>query len=160
VAIGLRAAAGGSVAGVEEASVRALAKLNPLLPGALRRRVSALAAFAVATPQPGPVVDAETLVVLAAACRDHERVRFRYRRHDDTASQRDVEPYRLVSSGRRWYLVAWDTGATDWRIFRVDRIALGHPAGPRFTPRPLPDGDAARHVARAPGRRCGRTARR
>ena len=152
VAIGLRAAAGGSVAGVEEASVRALAKLNPLLPAALRRRVSALAAFAVFAPLPGPVVDAETLAVLAAACRDHERVRFGYRRHDGAENRRDVEPYRLVSLGRRWYLVGWDTGAADWRTFRVDRIVLGtHPAGPRFTPRPLPDGDAALHVAKGTG---------
>ena len=41
VAVGLRTAASGSVAGIEETSVRALAKLQQVLPARLRRRVSA-----------------------------------------------------------------------------------------------------------------------
>ncbi len=152
VAVGLRAAANGSVAGIEEASVRALAKLQQLLPSALRRRLHALEAFAVPVPGTGPVVDAATLTTLAAACRDAERVRFDYRRHDGSHSRRDAEPHRLVSAGRRWYLVAWDTGQRAWRTFRVDRISLSpHPPGPRFSPRQLPDGDAALHVLKGTG---------
>ena len=152
VAVGLRAAANGSVAGIEEASVRALAKLQQLLPSALRRRLHALEAFAVPVPGTGPVVDAATLTTLAAACRDAERVRFGYRRHDGSHSHRDVEPHRLVSTGRRWYLVAWDIGQRAWRTFRVDRIGLSpHPPGPRFPPRQLPDGDAALHVLKGTG---------
>jgi predicted DNA-binding transcriptional regulator YafY len=152
VAVGLRAAANGSVAGIEEASVRALAKLQQLLPSALRRRLRALEAFAVPVPGTGPVVDAATLTTLAAACRDAERVRFDYRRHDGSHSRRDAEPHRLVSAGRRWYLVAWDTGQRGWRTFRVDRISLSpHPPGPRFSPRQLPDGDAALHVLKGTG---------
>jgi predicted DNA-binding transcriptional regulator YafY len=152
VAVGLRAAANGSVAGIEEASVRALAKLHQLLPSALRRRLRALEAFAVPVPGTGPVVDAAMLTTLAAACRDAERVRFGYRRHDGSHSRRDVEPHRLVSAGRRWYLVAWDTGQRAWRTFRVDRISLSpHPPGPRFSPRQLPDGDAALHVLKGTG---------
>jgi predicted DNA-binding transcriptional regulator YafY len=152
VAVGLHTAAAGSVAGIEEASVRALAKLQQLLPSALRRRVSALAAFAVPVPATGPATAAATLTALAAACRDQRRVRFDYRRHDGTGNRRDVEPHRLVSAGRRWYLVGWDTGHQDWRTFRADRISLG-PAyeGPRFTPRQLPDGDAALHVLKGTG---------
>jgi predicted DNA-binding transcriptional regulator YafY len=152
VAVGLRTAANGSVAGIEEASVRALAKLHQLLPSALRRRLRALEGFAVPVPGTGPVVDATTLTTLAAACRDAERVRFGYQRHDGGDSRRDVEPYRLVSAGRRWYLVAWDTGQRAWRTFRVDRISLSpHPPGPRFSPRQLPDGDAALHVLKGTG---------
>ena len=152
VAVGLRAAANGSVAGIEEASVRALAKLQQLLPSALRRRLRALEAFAVPVPETGPVVDAATLTTLAAACRDAERVRFDYRRHDGSHSRRDAEPHRLVSAGRRWYLVAWDTGQRAWRTYRVDRISLSpHPPGPRFSPRQLPDGDAALHVLKGTG---------
>jgi predicted DNA-binding transcriptional regulator YafY len=152
VAIGLRTAASGSVAGIEEASVRALAKLQQLLPAALRRRVRALEAFAIPVPATGPSTDAATLTALAGACRDTERVRFGYRRHDGSHSSRDVEPYRLVNVGRRWYLVAWDTGQAAWRTFRADRISLSaHPAGPRFAPRQIPDGDAALHVLKGTG---------
>jgi predicted DNA-binding transcriptional regulator YafY len=152
VAVGLHSAATGSVAGIEEASVRALAKLQQLLPPALRRRVSALAAFAVPVPVTGPAAAAATLTALAAACRDERRVRFDYRRHDGAENLRDAEPYRLVSAGRRWYLVAFDTGHQAWRTFRADRISL-RPSyeGPRFTPRQLPDGDAALHVLKGTG---------
>ncbi|XRQ08722.1 helix-turn-helix transcriptional regulator [Actinomadura welshii] len=141
VAIGLRTAAGGTITGVEETSLRALAKLEQVLPSRLRRRVNALQRYAVAVPRDdlGPRVDAETLSVLAAACRDHERLRFDYRAHDGTASRREAEPYRLVNWGRRWYLVAFDVERAGWRTFRVDRLVPRTPAGPRFTPRELPE---------------------
>jgi predicted DNA-binding transcriptional regulator YafY len=149
VAIGLRTAAGGTIAGVEETSLRALAKLEQVLPSRLRRRVNALQSYTVPVPRddPGPRVSADVLTVLTAACRDHERLRFDYRAHDGTAGRRDVEPYRLVNWGRRWYLVAWDTGRADWRTFRVDRIEPRTPTGPRFTPRDLP-GDVTDRVRR------------
>ena len=47
VAIGLRTAAAGAVAGIEDSSVRALAKLEPLLPSRLRRRIGTLASTMV-----------------------------------------------------------------------------------------------------------------
>lgn len=140
-AIGLRTAAGGTITGVEETSLRALAKLEQVLPARLRRRVNALHLYAVAVPRdaPGPRVDADTLTALAAACRDHERLRFDYRSHDGSESRREVEPYRLVNWGRRWYLVAFDIERADWRTFRVDRLHPRTPTGPRFTPRDLPE---------------------
>ncbi len=96
-----------------------------------------------------PAVDPTVLTTLASACRDHERLRFDYRSHDGTSTIRSVEPHRLVSWGRKWYLVAWDTDRGDWRTFRVDRIEPHTPAGPRFTPRELPEGgDVAAYVAR------------
>lgn len=141
VAIGLRTAAGGTITGVEETSLRALTKLEQVLPSRLRRRVGALQRYAVAVPRdaPGPRVDAETLSLLAAACRDHERLRFDYRRHDGSEGRREVEPYRLVNWGRRWYLVAFDVERAGWRTFRVDRLSPRTPTGPRFTPRELPE---------------------
>ena len=149
VAIGLRAAAGGSVAGIEETSVRALAKLQQVLPARLRRRVSAFQSYALPVPSPGPRVDPDVLTVIAAACRDHERLRFDYTAHSGAVSRRSVEPYRLVNDRRRWYLVAWDTGRDGWRTFRADRIRPRAPAGPLFTPRPLPpDQEIAVQVAR------------
>ncbi|XVQ15583.1 helix-turn-helix transcriptional regulator [Spirillospora sp. CA-255316] len=152
IALGLRgAAAGGGVDGIEETSVRALAKLEQVLPDRLRRRVQALATatMPIAAPPAGPSVAPETLTVLAAACRDRERLRFAYRDKGDAESRRLVEPYGLVSAGRRWYLVAWDLGREDWRTFRVDRLEEPLPTGVRGGERVLPAADAAAFVKRS-----------
>ncbi len=147
VAVGLRTAAQGGVSGIEETSVRALAKLLQVLPSRLRRRVDALGAFTVPMPAGGPTVDSATLTLVAAACRDSERLRFDYERHDGTSGRRIVEPHRLVSHGRRWYLVAWDTGRDDWRTFRVDRMRPLTPTGPRVPPRDPPEQGVAAYLA-------------
>ncbi|MFH8408406.1 helix-turn-helix transcriptional regulator [Streptomyces sp. NPDC018019] len=150
VAVGLRTAAAGGVEGIEETSVRALAKLEQVLPDRLRRRIGALNAFTVPMlgHPGGPRADAGVLTELAAACRDSRRLRFRYAAHDGTATRRTAEPHRLVSAQRRWYLVAWDVDRADWRTFRADRITLTPPHGPRFTPRPAPADDLAAYVSR------------
>ncbi|ONI90329.1 DNA-binding transcriptional regulator [Actinosynnema sp. ALI-1.44] len=148
VAVSLHAAAGGSVTGIEETSLRALTKLQQMLPSRLRHRVDAIRVATVAVPGRGPTLDAATLSTLSAVIRDHERLRFDYQGHDGMATVRTVEPHRLVYGGRRWYLLAWDNDRGDWRTFRADRISPRVPTGPRFTPREPPDGDAARHVLR------------
>ncbi|TDD44704.1 YafY family transcriptional regulator [Kribbella antibiotica] len=138
VAVGLRAAAGGTVAGIEESSVRALTKLEQVLPSRLRHRVKLLQAVAV-TPSGAAAVQPEVLLAVAEACRDHQRMRFDYRNHDGTAARRTTEPHRLVNTGRRWYLIAWDLDRADWRTFRLDRLEPIIPTGPRFTPREVPE---------------------
>ncbi|MFB7711110.1 helix-turn-helix transcriptional regulator [Streptomyces sp. NPDC056105] len=150
VAVGLRASAGQGIEGIGETSVRALSKLEQVLPGRLRRRVSALNAFTVPMLRgPGPSdVDPSVLTELAAACRDSERLRFAYEDHGGAATRRTVEPHRLVCSERRWYLVAWDVDREDWRTFRVDRITPKPPHGPRFTPRTPPADDLAAYVSK------------
>jgi predicted DNA-binding transcriptional regulator YafY len=148
VAVALSTAAGSSVTGIEESAVRALAKVEQLLPSRLRRRMRALQAATVAPPTSGPTVDATVLTTIAAACRDHEGLRLEYRRQDGTTGRRSVEPHRLVPLARRWYLVAWDLDRDDWRTFRVDRIDLPrNHLGDRFTPRALP-ADVAASVTR------------
>ncbi|MFE9444288.1 helix-turn-helix transcriptional regulator [Streptomyces sp. NPDC006602] len=150
VAVGLRTAAGQGIDGIGETSVRALAKLEQVLPGRLRRRVSALNAFTVPMLR-GPVpssVDPAVLTELANLCRDAERLRFEYRDHDGTPTRRSVEPHRLVCSERRWYLVAWDLDRDDWRTFRVDRVTPRPPHGPRFEPRRPPADDLAAYVSK------------
>ena len=148
VAVGLRTAAGGTIAGIEETSVRALAKLEQVLPARLRRRVQALGSSTVTLTAGGPAVEPALLTTLATACRDHESLRLRYTRADGTQTRRLVEPVRLAYTGRRWYLLAWDREPAGWRTFRVDRIA-GPPApGPRFPPRE-PPADVAGYVSRA-----------
>jgi predicted DNA-binding transcriptional regulator YafY len=147
IAVGLRGAAAGAVEGIEETSVRALAKLVQVMPPRLRRRVEALRAYTVpAGAGGGPTVDALALTVLAQACRDDERLAFAYRSRDGGGSTRLVEPHRLVSLGRRWYLVAYDVERQDWRTFRVDRLSAPRPTGVRFRQRALPGGDAAAFV--------------
>jgi predicted DNA-binding transcriptional regulator YafY len=149
VAVGLRTAASGSISGVEETSLRALAKVEQVLPARLRRRVNALQTYVASVAGTGhqPRVDAKVLTDLTAACRDRELVRFDYEDRGKSGSRRVAEPYGLVNWGRRWYLVAWDRDRADWRTFRVDRMTPKFPAGPRFTPRALPDEDLARYVS-------------
>jgi predicted DNA-binding transcriptional regulator YafY len=158
VAVGLRTAASGSVTGIEEASVRALAKLEQLLPARLRRRVRALgdatSTFSFQTER----VDADLLADVAAACRDTMQVRFSYLTRDERAGERRAEPAALVYSGSRWYLLAWDLEREDWRTFRVDRIrGRLHPAG-RGRARAVPGGDPAAYVRASLQRAGERTA--
>ncbi|MBQ1032391.1 YafY family protein [Micromonospora parva] len=144
IAVGLRTAAGHAVAGIEEASVRALTKLEQVLPSRLRHRVSALgAATEPMLTWDQPTVDPEHLSALAAAVNNRERLRFTYRRRDGVDAERLVEPYKLVSAGRRWYLVGYDNDRDDWRIFRVDRITDLRPTRNRVAARQLPASDAA-----------------
>ena len=156
IAVGLRTAARASVAGIEETAVRALVKLEPLLPVHIRRRVRALGSTTFTLPVIGPTVEPQHLTVIAAACRDCEQLRFGYRSRDGTDSRREVEPHSLVNRGRRWYLVAWDRRRGDWRTFRVDRLTKPASAGARFSPRRLPAKDAPAYVeqsiAAAPSR--------
>jgi predicted DNA-binding transcriptional regulator YafY len=149
IAVGLRTAARASVTGIEEAAVRALVKLEQVLPAHLRRRVGALGAATVVPPVGGPTVEPQYLTAIAAACRDSECLRFAYRSRDGTDSRREVEPHSLVNLGRRWYLVAWDRRREDWRSFRVDRLERPASSGVRFRPRRLPAKDAAAYVERS-----------
>ncbi len=124
IAVGLRVATTTSVSGVEDAAVAALAKLDQVLPARLRERVGAVQTSTVRLPEPAlPQIDADVLVTLATGCRRTEIVRYAYRDHAGNQTQRSVEPYQIVHTGRRWYLVARDRERRAWRTFRVDRIA-------------------------------------
>ena len=142
VAVGLRTAAGGTVEGIREASLRALIKLDQVLPTLLRHQVSALRDATTPLNASTEPVDANDLVLLARACAQTEVLRFDYTDGHGRASRRRVEPHRLVPTGRRWYLVARDTDCEDWRSFRVDRITSPQPTGQRFVPRDPPDAAA------------------
>jgi len=149
VALGLRVAASGSVTGIEEASVRALLKLEQVLPPRLRGRVAALHGFVVPMRSRDPSIDAERLAFIAGACREHEGIRFKYNDRAGSPSVRAVEPHRVVHTGYRWYLVAWDTGRNDWRTFRVDRIEGKLKTSVRFKPRKPPEGDFVAFVSKS-----------
>ena len=148
IVVGLQAAAGGMVEGIEEVSVRAMSKVVQVMPPRLRRRVDALAAYAVPAvwSSNGPTVDSAVLATLAQACRDDERVSFGYCTREGDEMARSVEPHRLVSVGRRWYLVGWDLTRHGWRSYRLDRMTEVATTGVRFRQRELPGGDAAEFV--------------
>ncbi|MEV4234611.1 MULTISPECIES: YafY family protein [unclassified Nocardia] len=146
VAVGLRTAAGGTIAGIEDSSLRALTKLEQVLPSRLRHRVSLLQSVTVTVPSAGPTVDPDVLTAVAGAIRDNHRLRFDYRTHGGTTSLRTVEPHRLAHTGRHWYLIAWDIERADWRTYRVDRLQPRVPTGPRFTPREPPETDLAHYI--------------
>ncbi|MDO9357232.1 MAG: YafY family protein, partial [Solirubrobacteraceae bacterium] len=148
IAVGLRGATAGSVRGIEESSVRALAKLEQILPDRVRRKVSAIQGFTVSLPRRGPSIDANVLTTLSAACRDRDRVRFKYRTADGTLSTRKVEPVRLAHEGQRWYLLAFDNDRDDWRTFRVDRIGDVPSSAGRFARRPDPEGGIDAYMAK------------
>ncbi|MGW4242146.1 helix-turn-helix transcriptional regulator [Nocardia sp. NPDC004722] len=151
LAVALRLAVGAG-AGIEEAADRALATVRQVLPARLRRRVDALEVTAVESTGGDQQADTEVLLALSAAIRATEQVRFDYRppgSAQDTAPRppRLLEPHHLVARQGRWYLLGWEAHQADWRIYRVDRLSLRVPNGPRFTPRELPGGDPARFLA-------------
>jgi len=147
IALSLRTATGSTATGIAETALRALAKLERILPTRLRTRTAALKLATVPLEPQTATVDPDVLVAIAEACQSQQRVDFAYQRHDGAAGTRNVEPHRLVHTGRRWYLVARDRERDDWRTFRVDRISELNTTGIRFTPRDPPD--AAAFVAEA-----------
>jgi len=169
MAVCLRLAAGGSVAGVGESALRALSKLDQVMPSRLRSQVSAIheATVTLTSGTPEAVVEPDVLMTLARASRDHEHVTTDYVDRSGNATRRRLEPYHLVTTGRRWYLLAWDRDRLDWRSLRLDRMAGVTAAGSTFTPREAPD--AADYVQRSgpsastcaePAEKCGATAAR
>jgi predicted DNA-binding transcriptional regulator YafY len=145
-----------TVAGIEEAALRALATVRQVMPTRLRQRVDALQVTTVGRSGPRrlPTVDTEQLIAVGTAVRAREVLRFDYAAPPspgvlatDQHRPRRVEPHHLVAWGDRWYLVGFDLDRQDWRTFRVDRMACKSPTGPRFTPRELPTPDVASYIA-------------
>ncbi|TDE95805.1 WYL domain-containing protein [Occultella glacieicola] len=149
VALGLAAVAASPVAGVAEGSVRALTKLEQVLPARLRSRFTSLKAAVTRLGGATDAVDPSYLTEISGAIASRRQLAFEYERADEQRIRRLVEPYQLVDAGQRWYLVAWDTVRTDWRTFRVDRIRTRPSERARYTPRPLPAADAAAYVQEA-----------
>jgi predicted DNA-binding transcriptional regulator YafY len=148
VALGLRAFAAGGAAGMEDATVAAMAKIHQVMPSRLRERIATLDAAIVRVERsrwPIEPVDPAVLVAVARACRTPERLRFAYVDGEGRRSERHVEPYQVVHASRRWYLVARDRDREAWRSFRVDRIA--DPALTGMRVRHVDPPDAAAFVA-------------
>jgi predicted DNA-binding transcriptional regulator YafY len=149
MAVCLRLAAGGTVAGVGESALRALSKLDQVMPSRLRAQVSAVhdATVTLTSPSPESPVEPDVLMTLARACRDREHVNTGYVDRDGNTTQRRLEPYQLVTTGRRWYLLTYDRDRQDWRSLRLDRMSDVTAMGSTFVARDAPD--AAAYVRRS-----------
>ena len=148
VAVGLQSGTTEPVVGIGEPALRALTKLRQVMPSRLQHRLDALAIDVVQARRAPSAVDVDVLTAVSHACHRREVLRFGYRAQDGAETRREVEPYRVVRAESRWYLVAWDLDRQDWRTFRMDRMAPSEPTGPRFVPRPIPEGSAAAHVVK------------
>ncbi|MCH1881854.1 WYL domain-containing protein [Agrococcus sp. ARC_14] len=148
IAVGLRGAAIGAVGGLGEAALSALAKLEHSLSNEARERIAGLSQSMVGLGGASSV-DLEAVVLVARAIRERRRLRIRYRRHDGSEVQREVEPHRIVHTAERWYLVAHVPEQHAWRTFRLDRLEPRLPLGAPFPERAIPDEATARFVGSA-----------
>lgn len=149
VFMGLKNVSGSSLSGIEDASMRALAKLERVLPARVRTRVQTLSSSILRLSDSGPRVDLSAVSTLAQACSDQVEIRFPYCDQKGNETQRHVEPYRVVHMERRWYLVAYDKIRADFRTFRLDRLTLPFERGAPFSPRAFPDGDVTAYITRS-----------
>ncbi|MGI5290438.1 helix-turn-helix transcriptional regulator [Nonomuraea polychroma] len=128
------------------AGAGARAKIERVLPQALREPLAAMretlyfTANAVSAQAPGSGV----LLALAQASRAKTTVGIAYLSWRQDQTERDIDPYGVVFHTGRWYLVGHDHLRDDLRTFRIDRIAS-------ITPRPqtfaTPDGfDPVAHL--------------
>ncbi|MEV4277971.1 helix-turn-helix transcriptional regulator [Actinoplanes xinjiangensis] len=158
--VALQIAATTQGSGLAEPAGRALNTIRQVLPARLRNRITALSVTAVDRPttRPAEPVDGTVLLAVSAAVHARETLRFDYSREAPTSTEgstitdgpaRRAEPHHVVTRDGRWYLVAWDLDRAAWRTFRVDRMSLRTPNGPRFPPRALPGGDVAAFVTSA-----------
>lgn len=140
IAVGLRAAAGSVVTGMEDAAARALAKLEQSLSPSTRRQISEVEqAMVPLTGGAQPDVDLEVVTAVASAIAGRRPLRIDYTRHDGTSVQRVVEPHRIVHTAQRWYLIAWVPEHAAWRTLRVDRVRRPVSLREEFPQRDIPD---------------------
>lgn len=141
VALALRVATGSGdrLGPTQEAAVRAMVKLEAVLPPAARARVRAVRETTTTLLRTSSGVPADVVAELGSAIHQRVLVRFGYAARDGARSERRAEPHRLVTTGPRWYLMAYDLDRAAWRSFRVDRMSQLHVTTFRFRARPAPD---------------------
>ncbi|GAA4841197.1 WYL domain-containing protein [Luteimicrobium xylanilyticum] len=115
----------------------AAAKIGRVLPERSADRLGALLEAVVVAGDATGGVDADVLLVVARAVREHQPLEIVHRRRDaaDAAtSTRTVHPYGLVRRDGRWYVLglALDRGAE--RTFRLDRVARARALPGHFRP--------------------------
>jgi predicted DNA-binding transcriptional regulator YafY len=149
VFVGLHATAGTGVTGAGTSAMRALAKLERVLPIRLRKNLRTLHSAVLKVGDRPRHLSLATVSELAGACSERLMTRIRYTAHGGETTDRRVEPFRLVRVGDLWYLVAWDPSKEEWRSFRLDRIASVERQSERFKARPPPGNDLVEYVTKS-----------
>ena len=146
----LLVAIGNQSTGMVDGSTRALGKLHHLLPSRLLHTVAAIQESAAAVPfHPAPQIDPRRIALLAESCRNGIQVRFGYRTRADAASERRVEPHRILTARSVWYLIGFDLDRDDWRLFRIDRMHQPVATGHGIASREIPGGDPMTFLGRS-----------
>ncbi|MGA3133150.1 MAG: YafY family protein [Terracidiphilus sp.] len=123
----------------------ALKKLERVLPEALRESIHTVEDVVAIEPGPWVVTTSvEYLIRAASAIRTGRRIRFDYRSHDGAATRRHIEPYGVVHTDGRWYLIGYCLSRRALRTFRLDRAANLESGAGKFR-RPA-DFDARQHL--------------
>ncbi|GAA1516018.1 WYL domain-containing protein [Sphaerisporangium rubeum] len=149
LAVGLAEDGSTGIADIDASLTRALAKLQRVLPKHLQRKVTALRSATAVGPatvgsrEPDAPVPATTLTTIATAIRDHTTLLT-----TRTATETEVEPYRLINWRRRWFLVAYPLTTHTWQALPVADLTDVRPASRHFAPRSLPDDDLVAFVLR------------
>ncbi|MGD9985847.1 helix-turn-helix transcriptional regulator [Pseudonocardia sp.] len=136
VVLGLLAAERTGLHAAAPAVASARAKLERVLPDAVRDQVRAVADVLgfTAPAHPATPPDAGVLLALGTAARDRVRVRFAYRSWSGTASRRELDPWGITFHAGRWYVSGHDRDRDDVRNFRVDRVSRVDVLGPGTAP--------------------------
>jgi predicted DNA-binding transcriptional regulator YafY len=142
--LGLLAARRLGVGGAAPAFEGALAKVDRVLPAAVRDEVRAVQdTLIIDVPEPPTAPTPEVVLAFSSAARDTRRLRIRHR-SGARETTRDVDTYGVVYREQRWYAVGWCHLRSDVRVFRLDRVLEAELVGATFT---RPEGfDARAHV--------------
>lgn len=102
----------------------ALAKIERVLPVAVRERVQAVqSVIAVESDDYGPGAESDIVALLSHSSTLSQRVFLGYRANSGDITERMVDPFGVVNLGRRWYLAGYCHLRCDRRTFRIDRIS-------------------------------------
>jgi predicted DNA-binding transcriptional regulator YafY len=149
VFVGLHVASGAGVTGAGTSAMRALTKLERVLPIRLRKNLRTLHSSVVEVGDRPRHLSLANVSELAGACSERLVTRIKYTAHGGATTERRVEPFRLVRVGALWYLVAWDPSKEEWRTFRLDRIVTVDRQKERFKARPPPGDDLVEYVTKS-----------
>jgi predicted DNA-binding transcriptional regulator YafY len=123
LAVGLVAARGLGLASAVAAASSAAAKLERVMPDALKRRARAVdETVTLELSRPTAPADNAALAALTAAAQAHDRVRLRYRPRTGETTERGFDAYGLAYRAGRWYAVGWCHLRRGLRSFRLDRV--------------------------------------
>jgi predicted DNA-binding transcriptional regulator YafY len=115
------------------------------MPEALRESIRTV--DDVVAIEPGPWVvttSVESLIRAATAIRAERRVRFDYESREGARTRRQIEPYAVMHTDGRWYLIGYCLSRKAMRTFRLDRVS-GLAMGAGTFKRPA-DFDARRYM--------------